>query len=286
MGRIDYAKLFRDKRLDIAIGIGYEFAGEKANFSNELGDIITVLLGNGFRKTAKSSTDIYYDTYYLRKRYFLTANKQLVDIDIYAYLTSSKKKNPSNTFASFLATKEIVIYSGHGRIGIGPDFDDEKSNKENFVVGLNTAAHANNQLKLQNSPHDKSLRIKYVKGMKSRKDNDLESITKKNLFRENLYQVWFFNACSSIDYLDEIRGKWSVKDKMQKFGLVRTETGKIKSKDNLVVFGTRQSVRSDAIPILKQILAGKSMDDIVKTMQAYEKIFSPENNSNNIYFSD
>ncbi|GAA4207994.1 hypothetical protein GCM10022289_31250 [Pedobacter jeongneungensis] len=286
MGNIDYAKLFRDKRLDIAIGVGYEFAGEKPDFSNELNDIITVLLGNGFRKTAKSSSDLYYDTYYLRKRYYLTATKQLVDVDIYVYITSSKKKSPASTFASFLATKEIVIYSGHGRIGIGPDFDDEKSSKENFIVGLNTVAHANNQLKLQNSPHDKALRIKYVKGMHSRKDNDLESITKKNLFSENLYQVWFFNACSSIDYLDEIRGKWSVKDKMQKFGLVRTETGKIKSKANLVIFGTKQSVRSDATPILKQILAGKSMDDIVKTMQAYEKLFSPDNNSNNIYFSD
>lgn len=286
MGNIDYAKLFRDKRLDIAIGVGYEFAGEKPDFSNELNDIITVLLGNGFRKTAKSSSDLYYDTYYLRKRYYLTATKQLVDVDIYVYITSSKKKSPASTFASFLSTKEIVIYSGHGRIGIGPDFDDEKSSKENFIVGLNTVAHANNQLKLQNSPHDKALRIKYVKGMHSRKDNNLESITKKNLFRENLYQVWFFNACSSIDYLDEIRGKWSVKDKMQKFGLVRTETGKIKSKANLVVFGTKQSVRSDATPILKQILAGKSMDDIVKTMQAYEKLFSPDNNSNNIYFSD
>ncbi|MBE5322124.1 hypothetical protein IM793_23420 [Pedobacter sp. MR2016-19] len=284
MGRIDYAKLLRDKRLDIAIGIGYEFAGEKPDITNELNKIVILLNQHKFIK----KTGDNYDTFSTRKPFILIKGKAPVNIDIYVYLTSSYKKNPAQTFGSFLATKEIVIYSGHARVGIGPDFDDNHSNKENFIIGLNTVAHANKQLKLQQSPHDKSLRTKYLKGIESRKDNDLENITKKNLFKEDLYQVWFFNACSSIDYIDEIRGKWSIKDKKSKFGLVKTEHGNIKSRDNLVFFGTNQSVYADAEPILKSLLEGKSMEDIIKTMYKYEtdiKKKNMERDTGNPYFS-
>lgn len=286
MANIDYAKLLRDRRLDIAIGIGYEFAGEKPGFSNELNVIVAILRANGFIKKTIAASDPYYDTYYLRKKYS-AANQQVVDIDIYVYLTSSHKKSPAQVFASFLATSEIVIYSGHARVGIGPDFDDEKSSAQNFIIGLNSAAHLKGQISTQQSPHDLSSLTKYKKDVASRKDNDLESISKKNLFREDLYQVWFFNACTSIDYVEEIRGKWSVKDKARKHGLVRTPDGKMKSRDNLLLFGTKYSVVADASRILMKLLEGKSMDDIIKAMNEYEKTLSPEHkNRKSIYFSD
>lgn len=286
MGNIDYAKLLRDRRLDIAIGIGYEFAGEKPDFDDEIGRIVSLLRVNGFTKKSNLSTDAFYDTYQLRKKYG-TADLKPLDIDIYVYLTWSKKMSPAQTFASFLATKEIVIYSGHARVGIGPDFDDEHNNKQNFIIGLNSTAHLSKQISTQQSPHDLNLLKKYTNGVSSRKDNDLENISKKNLFREDLYQVWFFNACSSVDYLDEIRGKWSIKDKAYKHGLVRVDGGKMKSKENLLVFGTKYSVRADATRILNSLIAGKTMDDIIKAMTDYEKTISPEHKSRkNIYFSD
>lgn len=125
MANIDYAKLLRDRRLDIAIGIGYEFAGEKPGFSNELNVIVAILKANRFIKKTIAAADPYYDTYFLRKK-FTGANLKPIDIDIYIYLTSSHKKAPAQVFASLLSTSEIVIYSGHARVGIGPDFDDEK----------------------------------------------------------------------------------------------------------------------------------------------------------------
>jgi len=286
MANIDYAKLLRDRRLDIAIGIGYEFAGEIPGFSNELNVIVAILKANRFVKKTIVAADPYYDTYFLRKK-FTGANLQPIDIDIYIYLTSSHKKAPAQVFASFLATSEIVIYSGHARVGIGPDFDDEKSSAQNFIIGLNSAAHLKGQISTQQSPHDLSSLTKYRKAVSDRKDNDLENISKKNLFREDLYQVWFFNACTSIDYVEEIRGKWFVKDKARKHGLVRTADGKMKSKENLVLFGTKYSVVADASRILTKLLEGKTMDDIIKAMNEYEKILSPEHkNRKSIYFSD
>jgi hypothetical protein len=87
--------------------------------------------------------------------------------------------------------------------------------------------------------------------------------------------------------VEEIRGKWSVKDKARKHGLVRTADGSMKSKENLVLFGTNYSVVADASRILTKLLEGKTMDDIIKAMTEYEKILSPEHKKRkNIYFSD
>ena len=53
------------------------------------------------------------------------------------------------------------------------------------------------------------------------------------------------------------------------------------------VLYNRQVYQVDASRILTKLLEGKTMDDIIKAMNDYEKILSPEHkNRKSIYFSD
>lgn len=89
--------------------------------------------------------------------------------------------------------------------------------------------------------------------------NSLEKMSKAGKFDLNMYQVWIFNACKSIHYLDEIRN-----------GLVTDKAGKRKRQENLRVIGTKHSVRSNSINILKGILEMKSAAQILADMNQQE----------------
>jgi hypothetical protein len=145
------------------------------------------------------------------------------------------------SFAKGLNESELTLYSGHARRGIGPDFDADKSPYENFVIGVNSALHAAGEL---TSP-SKVEQSHYVVGKK----NDLEAMKEANTWDPEKYRVWFFAACSSIAYMDELRG-----------GLLPEKM----DRHNLDLFGTTQEIPIAAglTPVfsnLEGILAAETM---------------------------
>jgi hypothetical protein len=266
---IDYSRLFDDKKLEIAIAIGAEITGEFAavvsllkkeekkvkNFSS------TDPAGQGERKFIKFTKDF-------RVPGDNTAAPVPIDVEI--NLIGEKSKEPKEAYTEFLSQKEIVIYSGHARKGTSTDFDAEKSPKENFIIGVNSALHKAG--KLQKGYNSQMNKILEGYG------NDLEAMSKAGKIDPDKYQVWFFNACSTINYLDEVRG-----------GLVTDKSGKIKSKANLRFVGTTHSIYSDPLKIIESILNMKSMDEIIKIMDANEKeVVKKEGETvqDSYYFSD
>jgi len=260
---IDYNRLFKDKKLEIGIAIGHEF------HSVEFVPIETLLLSKGLTLSSSTNTK---KTYTGKKKFKVQGDNTApdVEIDIIIDCISEKSSGAKATFSEFLTEKEITIYSGHARYGTGPDFDENKSVSENFVIGVNSALHDSGKLTKGYNKEKNEL----LKG----KANDLEKLSNDGKFDPDLYQVWFMNACSSIHYLDEIRG-----------GLVTDSTGKKKSKENLRFMGTNKSIFSDAIPIVEGLLNMSTMEELIDAMNAYEKKevkSHGEKPSKSYYFSD
>ena len=152
-------------------------------------------------------------------------------------------------FAKGLNDSEITLYSGHARRGIGPDFDADKSPSENFVLGVGSALHKAGRVQAAGAVAESH----YVVDKK----NDLEAMKAAGTWDEEKYRVWFFNACSSLAYMDELRGGL-LPDKMDRH--------------NLDLFGTTQSVPIAAglAPIfanLEGVLAAETMEQIVVRMR-------------------
>ncbi|MEI7744714.1 MAG: hypothetical protein WCK58_13315, partial [Chloroflexota bacterium] len=152
-------------------------------------------------------------------------------------------------YAKGLNDNEISLYSGHARRGIGPDFDADKSPAENFVIGVGSALHKAGRVQAA----DAVAQSHYVIDKK----NDLEAMKAAGTWDAEKYRVWFFNACTSIAYFDELRGGL-LPDKMDTH--------------NLDLFGTNQSVPVAAgiAPILANlegILGARTMEQIVVSMQ-------------------
>ena len=100
--------------------------------------------------------------------------------------------NSKHHFVNALRTAEILIYQGHGRRGLGPDFDDIECNKGNFVIGLNSQLHQANMVL---PPGDLSYPTVAVG------TNDLE-LMKDSIWEEHP-RYWLFNVCNSKYYQDE-----------------------------------------------------------------------------------
>ncbi len=245
---IDYGRLFKDKKLEVGIAIGDEF-------QSEFDAIVSLLETEGkklknFSSTGGAGSKLIKFT----KEFPVQGDNTVppVAVEVEFNIVSAAGTSPKKSFSEYLSQKEIVIYSGHARYGTGPDFDDKKSVKENFVIGVNSALHKAGKLtKGYDAPMNEVLQ---------NAGNDLDAMSKSGKFDPDKYQVWFFNACSTVQYLDEVRN-----------GLVSDKSGKSKAKANLRFVGTKHSIYSDPVNIVESILRMRTMDQIIDVMDQDEK---------------
>jgi hypothetical protein len=251
--QIDYDRLIADRRLQIGVAIGAEVAGEYPA-------LLSWLAAEGFVQQsagAPGAPELWSKTitFTLKRRGKPRRVAVLVEISV----VHEGTPDATAEFGRFLTDKEITIYSGHARYGTGPDFDAEKSPAENFVIGVNSALHRAGRLK---NGYSKEMRDQ-LRG----RANDLEALSKAGKFSARTYQLWFFNACTSLHYLDEIRG-----------GLVTVKKrGKHtkKSRVDLRFVGTRRSVSADALPFLIGLLNQESLAQLLARMDKEEARFAP-----------
>ncbi len=256
---INYNRLFEDGRLTMGIAVGHEF------HSTEFVAIEQLLVTEGFTLASTTTT---MKTYTATRSFAVQGDNTAPprNIDIVIDLISEQSATPADTYGEFLTDREIAIYSGHARYGTGPDFDPKNSVAENFVIGVNSALHDAGSLTSGYDAH--------MNEILENQANDLEALSTAGEFDPDTYRVWFFNACSTINYLDEIRG-----------GLVHDGSGNNLSDDNLRVMGTNRAIVSDAIPIIQGILNMQTMQEIVDAMDAYENVNAGTSNRD-YYFAD
>jgi hypothetical protein len=101
------------------------------------------------------------------------------DVTSVVKLITADTPAAKDKFANAMGESEMVIYAGHGRYGSGPDFDDIKSPKGNFVIG---------------KPYEAG----HVTLNRGKTDLQKTAMTKD-------YQLMMFSGCTTFRYLDDLR---------------------------------------------------------------------------------
>lgn len=193
----DYERLFADGYLDVTIAIGYD-EGDMHAHERSLFEAQMWLAARGFEQVAaepgqpeqhRLRREVNYPT--------REGNRISREIIVRAGLISPGA-GAAVQYGKGLAESEIAVYTGHARRGIGPDFDADKSPKENFVIGVASALHAAGRAIEPTKIEQSHYVINRV--------NDLEQMVKSGAFDKEKYRIWLFEACTTIAYFDELRG--------------------------------------------------------------------------------
>ena len=157
-----------------------------------------------------------------------------------------------------MSESDISIYTGHARYGTGPDFDASKSAAENFAIGVGSALHKAGKLKTPPGEDASWYRgHRKAKRLLDKRTNDLEQMTAEGRLDPEKYQVWFFDACTTLNYLDELRSP---------------EIMGGKGREGLDIIGTRHSIlmenelKSSQI-FIQSVLSMKTLDQLMAAME-------------------
>jgi hypothetical protein len=187
----EYGKLFADGKLNTTIAVGYDEANWDRGQAKE---VISGLAKRGYTQLDpdKAATDKSVAAQFKaagidpadakadKLQYFTKTFKYNgKDVTSIVKLITADTPQAKDKFAKAMGESEMVIYAGHGRYGSGPDFDDIKSPKGNFVIGKPyEAGHVT------------------LKGGKT--DLQKTAMTKD-------YQLMLFSGCTTSRYLDDLR---------------------------------------------------------------------------------
>jgi hypothetical protein len=187
----EYGKLFADGKLNTTIGVGFD---EGDSHKDQTKDVIAGLSKRGYTEldpntaatdkamgerfkaagidpaTAKADGVQYFTKTFKHDGKDVTSVVKLITPDT----PQAKDK-----FAKAMGESEMVIYSGHGRYGSGPDFDPINSAKGNFVIG---------------KPYEAG----HVALNKGQTDLQKTTMTKD-------YQIMLFDGCTTNYYVDDLR---------------------------------------------------------------------------------
>jgi peptidoglycan hydrolase-like protein with peptidoglycan-binding domain len=241
----DFERLFADGFLDITLGIGYD---EGKTHDTSLANARAGLADRGFTaaEPAAGKPEQFSLT---RSLTYPTKSGDRLTRDVTVRVSViAPGEGAAEQFGAGLADSELAIYSGHARRGIGPDFDDARSAKENFVMGVSSALHAAGKAVSPTQVEQSHYVIDKI--------NDLEEMTRSGRFDQEKYRIWFMGACSSIAFFEELRG-----------GILPPGM----DRSNLDLLGTAHAMPLDAgIPatfaLIDGILASKSIEQITVAM--------------------
>jgi peptidoglycan hydrolase-like protein with peptidoglycan-binding domain len=241
----DYERLFADGYLDVTLAVGFDENGAHATMISEAR---AWMKARGFQAMPGEAGKP--EEFRLRRNvtYPTRSGDRITREVIVRIKLVPPGPGAKGQYAQGLSDSEIAIYSGHARRGIGPDFDEDKSAKENFVIGVSSALHAAGRV----IAPTKVEQSHYVFDKK----NDLEQMTKDKKFDKEKYRIWLFEACTTIAYFDELRG-----------GILPDKV----DRTNLDLIGTRRPApllteMASSLAMLDGILAAKTIEQVTASM--------------------
>lgn len=178
-----YDELFKDGVMNTTIGIGFD---EDGAHLGPLHETVRGLTDRGYRQVDPRGMNddqlrqAGLDPARIDKdgTYFVKAFKhEGKDVKAVVRLITPDTPGAKDRFANAMRDDEVVIYSGHGRYGSGPDFDHKTNTAGNYVIGTPTS----NAVALG--------------------QND---VGKQGAMGKQ-YQLVFFDGCNTYRYLDEMR---------------------------------------------------------------------------------
>jgi peptidoglycan hydrolase-like protein with peptidoglycan-binding domain len=211
----EYDRLYADGRLDVTMALGFDEGGSHADAERE---VLSGLRSRGFRPV--TAADISAMSASDRTRLGLTAGR--VDPNAQYFLRDDGAGGSADTvlrlitpgtdgararasYARALEQDEVVIYSGHARYGTGPDFDAMSSGAGNFVID----GHGNREA------HAPPAGLRSAIGRADR--SDLRSLSTRPD-----YQLLVFNACSTEEYMHNLRDPGTFRRDMTNTDIIST----------------------------------------------------------------
>lgn len=243
----DYERLFGDGYLDVTLAVGFDESGTHTDMITEARDWMkargfqAMPVEQGKPEEFRLRRNVTYPT----RDGDRTTREIIVRLKLVPPGPGAKGQ-----YAQGLKDSEVAIYSGHARRGIGPDFDDDKSAGENFVIGINSALHKAGRA-IASSKVEQS---HYVVDKK----NDIEAMSQSGAFDKEKYRIWLFEACTTIAYFDELRG-----------GILPDQM----DRTNLDLIGTRAPAllvneMASSLAMLDGLLAAKTIEQVTEAMDA------------------
>jgi hypothetical protein len=199
----DYESLLSDGVLKITFAIGFteEYAkiAEKGNVSlhnHSLEVLHQWIAKKGWNRITASGSnpEIYTGSSAFRVAGEVGFWEKNTQIELKILLPQAES---AQLFSEELLSTEIMVYMGHSRFGVGPDFDHIKSAEGNFIIGLNAPEHKNGLCQI--ASEFAQLNVVYPAF------NSLTELSNSQKSPENQYRICFFNACNSFRYVDEWR---------------------------------------------------------------------------------
>jgi peptidoglycan hydrolase-like protein with peptidoglycan-binding domain len=187
----EYDKLFADGKLNTTIAVGFDENGLNTEPAKE---VVSGLTTRGYTQldpntaaTDKQMAERFkaagIDPAAAKAdgaQYFTkTFQHNGKDVTSVVKLITADTPQAKDQFAKAMGRSEMVIYTGHGRYGSGPDFDPIDSPKGNFVIG---------------KPYEAG----HVTLNKGPTDLQKTAMTKD-------YQLMMFYGCTTSRYLDDLR---------------------------------------------------------------------------------
>ena len=207
---VDYDRLLEDGRLDVTVAIGATDTmvrrrtdeGQLVRTERPTEDLMAErfrnwMQGQGFRlELLGLSGNEYWKGTRTITWTDASGGEQHREVDIWINLVVPST-GAAREFGQGLSQDEITIYTGHARYGSGPDFDAKASPLENFRIGIDSALQA----------AGRRTRVEEARrhGVAVDEEHHLLDMVRGGDFDPNRYRVLFFNACTSLAYLDEIR---------------------------------------------------------------------------------
>jgi len=187
----EYGKLFADGKLNTTIGVGFD---EGNSHKDQTKEVIAGLSKRGYTELDPNTaaTDKAMGERFKAAgidpatakadglQYFTkTFKHDGKDVTSVVKLITPDTPQAKDKFAKAMGESEMVIYSGHGRYGSGPDFDPINSAKGNYVIGKPYEA---GHVALNRGPTD---------------------LQKTAMTKD--YQLMLFDGCTTNYYLDDLR---------------------------------------------------------------------------------
>jgi peptidoglycan hydrolase-like protein with peptidoglycan-binding domain len=187
----EYGKLFADGKLNTTIGVGFD---EGDSHKDQTKEVIAGLskrgyteldpntaatdkaMGERFKAAGIDPATAKADGLQYFTNTFQYGGKDVTSV---VKLITPDTPQAKDKFAKAMGESEMVIYSGHGRYGSGPDFDPINSAKGNFVIG---------------KPYEAG----HVALNKGQTDLQKTTMTKD-------YQIMLFDGCTTNYYVDDLR---------------------------------------------------------------------------------
>lgn len=254
----NYARLFEDNRLTVTVAFGH---ADTTTFTDETVSDVDVGTANAqlFREWLEGenfnlallgleSEELWEKTLPIT---FPKGDGTMETKDIRVLVTLIEPgSGAASAYSRGLASSEVAMYNGHARYGSGPDFDEKSSPTENFRIGIDSAMAAAGR----RTRYEEARRHHVVMDA----EHDLQNMVNSGDFDPDQYRVLFFQACTSMAYLDEVRSEMGGTENIDVIGS-RVPT--------LFTRDTSRMYPTEMVALLSGILQAQTAEQIVAVLE-------------------